>query len=1307
MKKIVIGFSIFTIALNLINAETSQNSLATNDQTTFANEKQSDKQNLPKALYITGLSYEKRMGVKKNIQTALGYYIRAADMGENRALARIKQDPLLQKDLELRIKGIDAVRTGDYQSAIQYFQQSIPHREKVLGKENLSVAATYDSIGRFYDEMGDNTKALIYYQRALAIKEKILGEKHSNTALSYDNISFLYERTRNYSDALEYAKKALSIQEKTLSTDLRSAYNYARIGWLYEKVGDYPNALRYEQKTLAIQEEILGKDHNETIRSYINLSFIFSKIGNYPKALEYAEKALPIHKKFLDKESQIATMKYDRISWLYQKTGDYPNAIKYTKKALGIQKGTLGKEHINTARTYDQLSFLYQLMKNYPAALEYAQKAVEIQEKVLKPESKETMNSYENLSYLYREIGNFPKAMAYTQKALDMKEKVWGKGDINTIKNYSDLGSIYQSMQDYFNALIIEKKVLKLRKKYLPMEDKDIVWSYNNLSFIYSQLGKYSAALEYAQKALDITKTTFGEASVNTANSYARLGLINQWIGDYSKALQYQKKALKIKEEILGKTHEDIAGNYIGLGLIYQQLRDYSKALANYQKALVINEKIFGNKNLATASSYVSLGSLYSLIGDHSKALKYNQKALLSTETVSGKNHTDTAVAYLQVAFSYQALKYYPKASEYYHKALNINEKILGTESTAVASIYAGLGSLYDDMGDYAQSLTYHQKALSITEANFGKNHMITSINYSLVGSIYQEMGDFPEAHHYAQLAFDTFLINRDKTFSILDSKQKEKYLKSTSGYIALLLKNSYAYMKQLKKEGKTKKAKEILHSGANAWLNYKGCIFNSENTIAMLYSSTKDQKLKVKIDDLVSSKRYLAKLYQSLPKPKEKEAWQKNIKNTEEKIGKLTNEIANKASALKELQSLKNITYKDITSKLKENELYIDYAKAKDIYYFFTLDHNNKITFAPLGDDAHSTKKIDTLVKAFKEDITAIIEDNNITDEKLNTLTQSSKKTLSKLYNLIIKKPLRDAVKNKTSLIISPDGALRLLPFETLFDKENGKYLIEEKEIRYIPSGKELIRLYKYSKDKKSKTAKSTVIFANPNFNTKIASVSKEKIALTPNTNRSGIIKSLFRMRFSPLPGTEAEANEIKEILKGTKVTEYEKSEATESALMKTKEPKMLHIATHGFFINDNTIPNPMLKSGIALAGANASAIRGKSDGIVTALKLSGLNLKGTDLVVLSACETGVVDINSTDSISGLSKAFIQAGAKDIVMSLWSVDDEATKELMTFFYQEMKENKNYAKALKAAKLKMVIEGKHPFYWGAFVVSGL
>jgi CHAT domain-containing protein len=157
----------------------------------------------------------------------------------------------------------------------------------------------------------------------------------------------------------------------------------------------------------------------------------------------------------------------------------------------------------------------------------------------------------------------------------------------------------------------------------------------------------------------------------------------------------------------------------------------------------------------------------------------------------------------------------------------------------------------------------------------------------------------------------------------------------------------------------------------------------------------------------------------------------------------------------------------------------------------------------------------------------------------------------------------------------------------------------------------------------------------------------------------------------------------------------------------MQLRSPKILHIATHGFFINDDTVPNPMLKSGIALSGANKSVIRGENDGVVTALKLSGLDLKGTELVVLSACQTGVVDSETTENVSGLSKAFIQAGAIDIVMSLWSVDDNATKELMGSFYKEMQGGEGYAEALRKAKLEMIKKGIHPFFWAPFIISGM
>jgi len=817
------------------------------------------------------------------------------------------------------------------------------------------------------------------------------------------------------------------------------------------------------------------------------------------------------------------------------------------------------------------------------------------------------------------------------------------------------VGHISQMSGDYPKALKKYQKSLAVRKKYLGEEHAKTAKSYGNVGSIYTDMGEYFKALKYYKKALTIRKKVLKKNHPDTINSYNDLGQIYIKLGDYPQALHYYRLAMLANEEVLGTEHLDTAKSYNLMGMLYYQLRDYQKALEYYNKALTVREKSLNIKTTDTSINFkeIDLGSLYNNIGmiyqakkQYPQALKYLQKSLMIFEKYLGEKQKITARGYNNLALVYQQIGDFPQAFKYHKKALIARENLLGENHADTAGSYDNLGSLYQEMKDYSNALRYYQKSLTVRKKIFGDTHILMAISYYHLGSLYYSMADFKASYHYANKAFTIFLKNRNNVFTILDSKQKEKYLNTSSGYISLVLKSAYLYFSQLYVENKTTKGQQLLKSGANAWLNYKGSIFDSENSIAMLYSSTNNKKIKEKIDNLVSSKRYLAKLYQSLPKPKQRDTWQKSIKTTEEKISKLTNDISSKASSFKEQQRLKSITYKDITSHLKKDELYIDYAKVGDVYYLFTLDHNEKISFSL--SDANHTKKIDRLIKAFREDITAIVSDTTITDKKLKSITVNSKDKLSKLYELLIKEPVGDTLKDKTSLIISPDGALRLLPFEALYDKKNDKYFIEEKEIRYIPSGKELVRLYKYSKKKVSKTKKSAVIFANPNFNTKIASVSKEQIAITPNTNRSGIIKSLFRMRFSPLPGTKEEAKSIRSTLNQESILDYQDTNATESNLLKTKEPRILHIATHGFFINDNTIPNPML-----------------------------------------------------------SKVFIQAGAKDIVMSLWSVDDQATKELMSSFYQKMKENKNYAKALKAAKLKMIKEGKHPFYWAAFVVSGL
>jgi len=223
----------------------------------------------------------------------------------------------------------------------------------------------------------------------------------------------------------------------------------------------------------------------------------------------------------------------------------------------------------------------------------------------------------------------------------------------------------------------------------------------------------------------------------------------------------------------------------------------------------------------------------------------------------------------------------------------------------------------------------------------------------------------------------------------------------------------------------------------------------------------------------------------------------------------------------------LKSIDYKAISKNLKENELYIDYAKAGD-YYIFTLNKKEEIGFIEI--DENSTKKIDDLIMSFRKDIDSLDKHR----DREQQFIKSSKEKLAELYNLLIKNPLKDKLNNKTTLIISPDGALKLLPFETLYDREKKQYLIENREIRYIPSGKELVKLHKYSKNLTPKSDE-VVIFANPNFDSNETALYHEKLALTRGTNED-IIVPFFTKKYDFLAGSKMEAEEISNTLKRIK---------------------------------------------------------------------------------------------------------------------------------------------------------------------------
>jgi len=353
---------------------------------------------------------------------------------------------------------------------------------------------------------------------------------------------------------------------------------------------------------------------------------------------------------------------------------------------------------------------------------------------------------------------------------------------------------------------------------------------------------------------------------------------------------------------------------------------------------------------------------------------------------------------------------------------------------------------------------------------------------------------------------------------------------------------------------------------------------------------------------------------------------------------------------------------------------------------------------------------------------------------------------------------PIRKLLGNTRTVLLSPDSQLNLIPFAALVD-ENNNYLVENYSISYLSSGHDLLRLQNQANNRSN-----PVLIANPDYaNPGDASVQIAQNLLTSpptpmgmrgigglgqtaqsrstgNQRSTDLSQLQFGSLFGSLSGTAQEAEAIAPMLPG--VTQLTGSKATENALKQISAPSILHIATHGFFLEDvelvaspdfsnpfsldrgpivKVVPrpgasprpsisnpeNPLLRSGIALAGFNPRQ-SGTEDGVLTALEAAGLNLLGTKLVVLSACETGIGAVNNGEGVYGLRRAFAIAGAESQLISLWKVADIGTKDLMVNYYQRLMNNEGRREALRQTQLEMLRSQKyqHPYYWAAFIPSG-
>jgi CHAT domain-containing protein len=901
--------------------------------------------------------------------------------------------------------------------------------------------------------------------------------------------------------------------------------------------------------------------------------------------------------------------------------------------------------------------------------------------------------------------GHYQIELVDLRPAQDKEKQLFQLHQLTTqAQKLSELAKYPEALQAAAQAFDIGEKQLASNDPYLG----EVVARFADLERVTENRPKSE---ELFKRAIAIDDATLGHENPQTAVAVGRLGSLYNWADDYLRAEPLLQDAFAITEKTLGPEHPRLIGCLSDLSVLYSNRHENERAVQALLRAQAIAEKAIEPDEFQSILILNNLGNMYRLMNDYERAEPMIERVVELIEKKYGPDYPRLATPLTNLAIFARKKKQYTRSLELLWRAEAVQEKAYGSQTSGVARVLITIGNTYRAEGEYQKALETYQRARDILKATAGPYDVLMLLTYVNAATAYAAMGDMPHAveeqTRVESIVEDSIKLN----LAIGSEREKLDYLTDASERTERTISLNVSQAPQ---------DTAATNLATLALLQRKGRVLDAmSGSMATLRErlNPQDQAL---LDELNKTTTQLAKLALNGAGKTPAEEYQKQLTALEDQREKLEAQISSVSAefrlraqtvTLAAVQSaippqsalVEFATYRPFDPKNAEE----DFAFGDPHYIAYVLSEHGDVRWKELG----PAKAIDEAIATFRK----ALRDPESKD------VQAAARTLDEM----IMQPVRELTGNATQLLISPDGQLNLIPFEALLD-EHGQYLLERYSITYLSTGRDLLRMGTSRPSKRGPVVVADPFFGEPST-TEIASASPAK---TGNTTRRDARRSattagdLSSVYFAPLDGTAVEARAIKALFPDSKVLMGR--QATQAALMKVDAPSILHIATHGFFLtNSNPAPgtehsqnsrsaeaslnveNPLLRSGLALAGANLRH-QGAEKGILTALEASNLNLWGTKLVTLSACDTGVGDVRDGEGVYGLRRAFVLAGAESVVMSLWPVSDYVTREMMSSYYTGLKKGLGRGEALRQTKLAMLKRKgqRHPFYWASFIQSG-
>ncbi|TKB79113.1 MAG: tetratricopeptide repeat protein [Nitrospira sp.] len=1087
--------------------------------------------------------------------------------------------------------------------------------------------------------------------------------------------------------------------------------------------------------------------------------------GRYQEALPLAGHALAIREKVWGLDHPFTATGLHNLAILYKKQGQYAQALPLYQRALTIYEKTLGIEHPKTAALLNNLANLHVRQGQYAQAQPLYEHALKIQERFLGPDHPDTAESLNNLAMLYRYQLQYVQAVPLAERALAVREKALGPDHSNTATSLHGLAALYKEQGQYAKALPLYQRALTIDEKTLGIEHPDTATLLNDLAELYRAQGQYAQALPLYQRALTIYENALGPDHPSTAALLNNFACLHRAQGQFVQAQPLAERALAIREQVLGAEHPDTTASLNNLAALYLEQGQYAQAQLLLERSLAINEKVRGLDHVQVATNLHNLAVLYEEQGA------------------------------------------YAQARPLYERALAIYEKVQGSEHPSTAVILSGLAELYRVEGQYAQAKPLSERALAIYEKALGSEHPYTAIGLErLAGVILQNQPDEETAQLLlrASQAKWQYLTN---TFPTLSTAAQQQFLVKSQlrttpqffwplftalpaldramGFQATLL------SKQLVAEAtrhESSALRQVLADAPPAWRT----LWHQREDRKRQYAARALQALQ---DDPARPRRVAQ---QSAHNPI-------SLRHLSEQIDQLDQQLRRDHPAYAAQAQLEQISVEQVQAALRPHDLLLEYVQFRSydpqtkeltetLHYgvYVVRGDRSPIVALDLGEAA----PIDRAIQQYHEGQRAVRDLVNSGEAPKLRVLQQSETTLAGLSSRIrtaIWQPLELHLRGVTRVYIAPDGQLSQLPFEVLAQqtkknktKQRWTYLVEEKELVYLNTGRDLARLAATTgvPTPAASASKQAVLIGNPDFYALPPDVARAIAALPASTptvvaqhDPSGKPATLGLGETSPrleVPrrwedrpelGTLLHASNNQLTRHGWTVTTLERQQAVEEAVLRVQAPQLLQLATHGYRLDPapdaQRWDNPLLRSMLLFSGVNQAdpqqtvfygvgqdlvseaeaQQRGLSsealqparieigDGILTAYEVTGMNLQGTELVNLTACETGLGQVTS-DGVMGLRQAFLLAGARALTMSMWEVPvEETTKQIQTFYQRWLgpeKHSKNNSKqkakhppvptrygafhqtqlaALNTARANRKGVG-HPFFWAGTIYLG-